>query len=125
MSAASSTSGFNAEEPAAVIDPVRSAFFSAAVVAASFAVSAAAAVVVAAAAAVVVAAAVVDAVLLLLPHPVIMLTANTPAPASAITFLVFIILFSSSKVFVFVSLYSIIFITNPRNPKPCFGNYFV
>ena len=43
-----------------------------------------------------------DAVLLLLPHPVIMLTANTPAPASAITFLVFIILFSSSKVFVFV-----------------------
>jgi len=33
MSAASSTSGFNAEEPAAVIDPVRSAVFSAAVAA--------------------------------------------------------------------------------------------
>ena len=34
-------------------------------------------------------AAVVDAVLLLLPHPVLMLTAKSPAPASAITFPVF------------------------------------
>ena len=89
MSAASSTSGFNAEEPAAVMEPVSAAVSVAAVVSA----------------AAVVAAAVVDAVLLL-PHPVIMLTANTPAPASAITFLVFII-FSSSKVFVFVFSFSV------------------
>lgn len=65
MSAASSTSGFNAEEPAAVMEPVSAAVSVAAVVSAT--------------AAVVSAAAVVDAVLLL-PHPVIMLTAKTPAP---------------------------------------------
>ena len=87
MSAASSTSGFNAEEPAAVMEPVSAAVSVAAVVSAA-------------------AAAVVDAVLLL-PHPVIMLTAKTPAPASAITFPVFIISFSSSKGLCFCFSFSV------------------
>ena len=97
MSAASSTSGFNAEEPAAVMEPVRAAASVASVVSAAAAVVSASAVV---------AAAVVDAVLLL-PHPVIMLTAKTPAPASAITFLVFIISFSSSKGLCFCFSFSV------------------
>ena len=97
MSAASSTSGFNAEEPAAVMEPVSAAVSVAAVVSAAAAVVSAAAVV---------AAAVVDAVLLL-PHPVIMLTAKTPAPASAITFPVFIISFSSSKGLCFCFSFSV------------------